>query len=62
MKPRLIMILALVVLAIIFIVQNTQLVSVNFLFLEFQMSQIIMIVLMLLVGFFIGYLAAGKQK
>lgn len=62
MKPRLIIILVLVVLAIIFIVQNTQLVSVNFLFLEFQMSQIIMIVLMLLVGFFIGYLAAGKQK
>lgn len=62
MKPRLIIILVLVVLAIVFIVQNTQLVSVNFLLLEFQMSQIIMIVLMLLIGFFIGYLAAGKQK
>lgn len=62
MKPRLIMILVLVVLAIIFIVQNTQLVSVNFLLLKFQMSQIIMIVLMLLIGFFIGYLIAGKQK
>ena len=62
MKPRLIIILVLVVLAIIFIVQNTQLVSVNFLLLKFQMSQIIMIVLMLLIGFFIGYLAAGKQR
>jgi uncharacterized protein YneF (UPF0154 family) len=30
--------------------------------LNFQMSQIIMIVLMLLIGFFIGYLVAGKQK
>jgi uncharacterized integral membrane protein len=62
MKPRLIIILVLVVLAIVFIVQNTQLVSVHFLLLEFQMSQIIMIVLMLLIGFFIGYLAAGKQN
>lgn len=62
MKPRAIIILLLVVLAIIFIVQNTQLVSVHFLVLELQMSQIIMIVLMLLIGFFIGYLAAGKQK
>jgi uncharacterized integral membrane protein len=61
-KPRAIIILLLVVLAIIFIVQNTQLVSVHFLVLELQMSQIIMIVLMLLIGFFIGYLAAGKQK
>jgi uncharacterized integral membrane protein len=49
-------------LAIIFIVQNTHIVSVNFLFLKFQMSQIIMIVLMLLIGFFIGYLVAGKKK
>ncbi|MGD8538017.1 MAG: LapA family protein [Candidatus Aminicenantes bacterium] len=62
MKPRLVIILLLVVLAIIFIVQNTHIVSVNFLFLKFQMSQIIMIVLMLLIGFFIGYLVAGKKK
>jgi uncharacterized integral membrane protein len=62
MKPRLIIILLLVVLAIVFIVQNTQVVSIDFLFLKFQMSQIIMIVLMLLIGFFIGYLTAGKQK
>ena len=62
MKPRVIIILLLVVLAIIFIVQNTHVVSVDFLFLKFQMSQIIMIVLMLMIGFFIGYLARGKQK
>jgi uncharacterized integral membrane protein len=61
-KPRVIIILLLVVLATAFIVQNTQVVSVQFLFLEFQMSRIIMIVLMLLIGFFIGYLAAGKKK
>ena len=62
MKPRVIIILLLVVLATVFIVQNTQVVSVQFLFLEFQMSRIIMIALMLLIGFFIGYLVAGKQK
>lgn len=62
MKPRLIIILLLVALAIIFIVQNTHIVSINFLILKFQMSQIIMIVLMLLIGFFIGYLVAGKKK
>ena len=61
-KPRIIIILLLVILAIVFIVQNTHVVSVDFLFLKFQMSQIIMIVLMLLIGFFIGYLVAGKQK
>ncbi len=61
MKPRMIIILILVLLAIIFIVQNTQVVSVNFLVLKFQMSQIIMIVLMLLIGFFIGYLAGSKK-
>lgn len=61
MKPRIIIILLLVLLVIIFIVQNTQIVSVHFLVLEFQMSQIIMIVLMLLIGFFIGYLAASKK-
>jgi len=62
MKPRVIIILLLVVLVTVFIVQNTQVVSVQFLFLEFQMSRIIMIALMLLIGFFIGYLVAGKQK
>jgi uncharacterized integral membrane protein len=62
MRPRIIIILLLIVLAIIFIIQNTHVVSVNFLFLKFQMSQIIMIVLMLLIGFFIGYLVAGKKK
>jgi uncharacterized integral membrane protein len=61
-KPRVIIILLLVILAIVFIVQNTRVVSVDFLFLKFQMSQIIMIVLMLLIGFFIGYLAAVKKK
>ena len=61
MKPRIIIILLLVILAVVFIVQNTHVVSVNFLVLKFQMSQIIMIVLMLLIGFFIGYLVAGKQ-
>ena len=62
MKPRVIIILLLVVLVTVFIVQNTQVVSVQFLFLEFQMSRIIMIALALLIGFFIGYLVAGKQK
>jgi uncharacterized integral membrane protein len=61
-KPRIIIILLLVILAIVFIVQNTQVVSMKFLVLDFQMSQIIMIVLMLLIGFFIGYLAASKKK
>lgn len=62
MKPRVIIILLLVILAIVFIIQNTQVVTVNFLFLKFQMSRIIMVVLLLLIGFFIGYLVAGKQK
>jgi len=61
-KPRAIIILLLVIMATVFIVQNTHVVSVDFLFLKFQMSQIIMIVLMLLIGFFIGYLVAGKKK
>jgi len=61
MKPRVIIILLLVILAAVFIIQNTQVVSVQFLFLEFQMSRIIMIALMLLIGFFIGYLVAGKK-
>ncbi len=61
MKPKLIVALILVVLAVIFISQNTEVVSVNFFLWTFQMSRIILIAGMFIVGCIVGVLL-GKTK
>jgi len=49
-------------LAIIISLQNSEVVIVNFLFWKFQISRIILIVLMLLVGFVLGYIFHGMKR
>ena len=61
MKPKLIVALILVVLSVIFVFQNTEVVSVHVFFWTLQMSGIILIAGMFIVGCIVGYLL-GKTK
>jgi uncharacterized integral membrane protein len=58
MKPKVIIILILLVLSFIFIIQNTTIVEVQLFFWKISMARIIMLSFLLLVGFIIGYLVA----
>jgi len=65
MKPKVIVILVLVVLFLIILAQNTHVITLNLLFWTISMSQIILIAFALLGGFIIGYLTSmltGKSK
>jgi uncharacterized integral membrane protein len=64
MKPKLISALVLIVLLLIFLFQNTQVVTLHLYFWEISMSQIILIPMVLVVGFALGYVVAkmtGKK-
>jgi uncharacterized integral membrane protein len=61
MKPKLLIAIVLIVLAVIFIAQNTQVVSVTFLAWTLKMSRIILIAGMLIIGCIVGFLL-GKTK
>lgn len=54
--------LVLVVLLLIFLFQNTQVVSIRFLFWELSMPRIIFMPLIALVGFVVGFLAGKGSK
>ena len=56
MKPKLIVILVLALLLLIILIQNTQVTTLNILFWSISMSQIILMLIILLGGFAIGYL------
>jgi uncharacterized integral membrane protein len=60
MKPKLIIILILVLLAVIFVIQNSAMVTIELFFWSISMNQIIMICGLLLVGFLLGYLVTRK--
>jgi len=62
MKQKTIIILILLVLAIVILVQNTQVVEVQIFFWKIAMSRIIMITFALIVGFVIGYFVPKVQK
>ncbi len=62
MKPKTIIFIILGILILIFLVQNTQIVSVQFLFWNFQMSRIILIALILLVGLILGFIIAEVRR
>ncbi|MCW8935610.1 MAG: lipopolysaccharide assembly protein LapA domain-containing protein [Gammaproteobacteria bacterium] len=47
---------------LLFILQNSEIVSINFLFWKFQMSRIILILVLLVVGFLSGYVFHGIRK
>ncbi len=58
MKPKTIIVLILIGLALIIILQNTQVVTLRFLFWDIAMSRIILIPLLMLVGVVLGYIGA----
>lgn len=64
MKVKTIIILILAILALIIIVQNTEVVPIQILFWQLLMSRIILILLLLVIGFAIGFILAkftGKR-
>ena len=60
MKPKYIVLLVLLLLAVIFVIQNSAMVTIKLFFWSISMNQIIMICGLLLVGFLIGYLVMRK--
>ena len=60
MQPKQIAFLSVGILLLVVLLQNTHVVAFHFLFWKFSMSQIILIPLMILLGFGIGYFSATK--
>ena len=58
MKPKWIVSLVVFVLFLIFLLQNTQVVTLKLYFWSISMSQIILVPLMLILGFIAGYIVA----
>lgn len=56
MKAKIIIFILLVVLFTIFVSQNTEVVSINFFFWEFNMSLIVLMVLIGFVGIILGFI------
>ena len=65
MKPKVIIVLIIVALLLVFLIQNTQVITLHLYFWEISVSQIILIPLAILVGFVFGFIVAkmsGKGK
>jgi putative membrane protein len=62
MKLKTIIIIVLAVLILIIFLQNTQVVTLRFLFWKMTISRIILIPLFVFIGFVIGYVAAKVKK
>ena len=65
MKPKHIAILVVFVFFLIFLIQNTQVVTLRLYFWTISISQIILIPLVLILGFLLGYLVCkvtGKKR
>lgn len=58
MKPKLFILLVVIILFLIFLIQNTQVVTLHLYFWKISMSQIILIPLVLILGFIVGYIVA----
>ena len=61
-NPKFIAGLVLAILFLIFLFQNTQVVTLRLYFWKISMSQIILIPLVLILGFLIGYIVAKVTK
>ena len=61
MKPKMIAILVFGILSLVVLLQNTQVVSVRFLFWKLSMSRIILLPLIMLLGSVIGFFAGRKS-
>ncbi|MDY7036281.1 MAG: LapA family protein [Thermodesulfobacteriota bacterium] len=63
MKPNLLILLVVIILFLIFLIQNTQVVTLQLYFWKISMSQIILIPLVLIVVFIVEYITARfKEK
>jgi len=62
MKPKTIVIAILLVLFLIILLQNTHVVTVQLLFWDISMSRIILLLLMMGIGFVVGYVAASLKR
>jgi len=62
MKFKTIIALILIALFLILLIQNIQVVTLQFLFWEISMSRIIFIPLILIIGFILGYIFAKAKK
>ena len=61
-KTKTIFIVILAIIALILIAQNTRVVPLQLLFWQIWMSQIVLIILMLAIGFAIGFILAKATK
>ena len=62
MKTKTIITVLLIVLCLIILLQNTQMVTLRFLFWELGISRIFLLPLLIIVGFIIGYVVAKVEK
>jgi uncharacterized integral membrane protein len=60
MKPKVIVILVLSVISLIFILQNSKVVTIQLLFWTVSASRIIMVLGLLFIGFVVGFLLGRK--
>jgi len=51
-----------IIFIVIFTLQNTEVVTISFLFWKLQMSRVVMILAMFLIGFLLGYIYRGMRK
>jgi uncharacterized integral membrane protein len=61
-KPKLITAIVLAILVIVIIVQNHAYVTFKFLLWDFQMSLLLLVVLMVAVGFVLGMITGARSK
>jgi uncharacterized integral membrane protein len=62
MRPKFIVISVLVVLLLVVLVQNTQVITLKFFFWSLSMSQIILLVITLCLGFISGFIVSYLYK
>jgi uncharacterized integral membrane protein len=62
MKLKTIIAIILAVLALVIVIQNTQVVSLQLFFWQVYMSRIVLIILMLAIGVAIGYIIAKVKR
>lgn len=55
MKPKVIIIIILSIIALLFIFLNTEVVGINFIIDSFEMSKIVLILFSMVIGLIIGY-------
>lgn len=60
MKPKTIIILVFIALLVVVLIQNTQIVTFRLLFWRVSVSEMILVPLVLLIGFVLGFLVAKK--